>query len=134
MKGAEQWASGKRSGFAWVRLSLGTPGDLYAPPLDDRLVALIRRVERREIPSSKTSVPLAELEVHHPPTLEKVRANLRENPSTHNSLVKLMLDERPRLLVYRNEAGRLVMFDDYAKFAVAQELGFRQVRVQILGE
>ena len=45
-----------------------------------------------------------------------------------------MLEERPPLLVYRNDTGRLVMFDDYVKYAVAKDMALNHVRVQILGE
>jgi hypothetical protein len=36
--------------------------------------------------------------------------------------------------VYRNEQGGLVMFDDYASYGVASDLGIEWVEVQILGE
>jgi hypothetical protein len=104
----------------------------YAPP-DDALIALIH-AEAGEIPTSRTSAAVADLDVHHGPALERARASLREEPSLHHLLVTTMLEDRPHLLVYRNEAGRLVIFDDYAKLAVAQELGLREVRVLIYGE
>ena len=44
----------------------------------------------------------------------------------------VLLNERPPFLVYRNDAGRLVMFDDYVKYAVAQGMGLKDVRVDII--
>jgi hypothetical protein len=52
----------------------------------------------------------------------------------HAELVKDMLAKRPTWVVYRAEDGRLVMFDDYLAFVVAQEIGLEWVNVQILGE
>lgn len=57
------------------------------------------------------------------PTLERVRAALREEPALHHSVVKDLLEERPRWPVYRNPKGWLVMFDDYLQYVVAQEHG-----------
>ena len=36
--------------------------------------------------------------------------------------------------VYRDESGALVMYDDYAAYLVAMELGRQMVEVKILGE
>jgi hypothetical protein len=128
---------GRNWKVAKIKLRDITPpaaGDLFAPPRDDSLVALIERAEAGELPTSRMTVPLAALTVHDPPVLEKIRAHLREEPSTRNAIVQLMLDERPALIVYRNDAGQLVMFDDYVKYSVAVDMGLREVHVQIIHE
>jgi hypothetical protein len=89
-----------------------------------------RVVQNGKAPSWRTTVKVAELGVHHEPTLASARAGLREEPSLygmHADLVKGML-------VYRSQDGRLMMFDDYVGYLVAQEVGREWVNVHILGE
>lgn len=113
------------------------PFKRFLPPKDDRLVQLLKDVESRKAPSWRTMVRLADLGVHHGPTLASARAGLREEPSLHGvhaDLVKDMLTRTPTWVVYRGVDGRLVMFDDYVGYLIAQEVGREWVNVQILGE
>src|SRR3989441_7510588 len=71
------------------------------------------------------------------PTLSSARAGLREEPSLHGvhaDMVKGMLLKTPTWTVYRGEDGRLVMFDDYTRYVVAEEIGLEWGNVEILGE
>ena len=125
----------KPSRLRWVRLrdiAPGEPGDLWSLPVDARVKDLLRRAHAGDVPMTRATARLADLEVHHPPTLQKVRASLHEEPSIRNSMALVLLNERPPFLVYRNDAGRLVMFDDYVKYAVAQGMGLKDVRVDII--
>jgi hypothetical protein len=78
------------------------------------------------------TVPLASLRVHHPQTLHRVRASLREEPSLHAASVRRVLAGTLVWHVYRDESGALVMYDDYAAYLVALELGCQMVAVKIL--
>ena len=80
------------------------------------------------------TVPLASLRVHHPQTLHRVRASLREEPSRRAAIVLRVLEGAMVWHVYRDESGALVMYDDYAAYLVALELGCQMVGVKILGE
>ena len=80
----------------------------------------------------ETTVPLASLRVHHPLTLHRVRASLREEPSFHTAIVQRVLAGAIVWHVYRDESGALVMYDDYAAYLVALELGRQMVEVKIL--
>ena len=80
------------------------------------------------------TVPLASLRVHHPQTLHRVRASLREEPSLHAAIVQRVLAGALVWHVYRDESGALVIYDDYAAYLVAQELGRQMIEVKILGE
>jgi hypothetical protein len=81
-----------------------------------------------------TTVPLASLRVHHPQTLHRVRASLREEPLLHAAIVPRVLEGTMVWHVYRDESGALVMYDDYAAYLVALELGCQMVAVKILEE
>ena len=72
--------------------------------------------------------------MHHPQTLHRVRAALREEPSLHAAIVQRVLAGAMVWHVYRDESGALVMYDDYATYLVAQELGHQMIEVKILGE
>ena len=118
------------------RIRLGDIHDSgqFSPPIDPSLVNLLKSAMRKEIPVARATVVLADLEVHHPPTLERVRASIQEEPSLYRAVVETVSEERPCMVVYRNEAGRLVMFDDYLLYVAAQDVGLQEVDVQILGE
>ena len=77
-------------------------------------------------------VPLASLRVHHPLTLHRVRASLREEPSLRAAIAQRVLAGSMVWHVYRDESGVLVMYDDYAAYLVALELGCQMVGVKIL--
>ena len=120
----------------------------WGAPLDPRLADLISRAGRKVIPSARARVRLAELTVHHPPTLALVRGAFTEDPAFYGQILTRLLAPRrtvpglglrgagegPRWLVYRNEDGRLVLFDDYAAFVAAETVGLDSVDVVILGE
>jgi hypothetical protein len=89
---------------------------------------------RGPCPSSRPTVPLASLRVHHPQTLHRVRASLREEPLRRPAIVLRVLEGAMVWHVYRDESGALVMYDDYAAYLVALELGCQMVGVKILGE
>ncbi len=113
------------------------PFKRFLPPVDDHLIQMIADVEKGKLPRRTTTVRLVDVDVHHSPTLATARAGLVEEPSLHGihaELVKDMLAKRPTWIVYRAENGRLVMFDDYLAYVVAQEIGLEWVNVQILGE
>jgi hypothetical protein len=78
------------------------------------------------------TVPLASLRVHHPQTLHRVRASLREEPWLHAATVPRVLKGAMVWHVYRDESGALVMYDNYAAYLVALELGCQMVAVEIL--
>jgi hypothetical protein len=103
-------------------------------PRDDRLVALEVGLIQGTVSVVVATVPLASLRVHHPQTLHRVRASLREEPSLHATIVQRVLAGAMVWHVYRDESGALVMYDDYAAYLVAQELGRQMIEVKILGE
>ena len=103
-------------------------------PRDDRLVALEVGLMQGTVSVVQCTVPLASLRVHHPQTLHRVRASLREEPTLHATIVQRVLVGALVWHVYRDESGALVMYDDYAAYLVAQELGRQMVEVKILGE
>ena len=78
------------------------------------------------------TVPLASLRVHHPLTLHRVRASLREERSLRVAIAQRVLAGSMVWHVYRDESGALVMYDDYAAYLVALELGCQMVGVKIL--
>jgi hypothetical protein len=80
------------------------------------------------------TVPLASLRVHHPQTLHRVRASLREEPLRRAAIVLRVLEGAMVWHVYRDESGALVMYDEYAAYLVALELGCQMVGVKILAE
>ena len=103
-------------------------------PRDDRLVALEVGLMQGTVSVVQSTVPLASLRVHHPQTLHRVRASLREEPSLHAAIVQRVSAGALVCHVYRDESGALVMYDDYAAYLVALELGRQMVEVKILGE
>jgi hypothetical protein len=80
----------------------------------------------------RATVALASLGVHHPQTLHRTRASLREEPSLHAAIVQRVLAGAMVWHVYRDASGALVMYDDYAAYLVAQELGHEMIEVKIL--
>lgn len=110
------------------------PGDMFYVPRNDQHVQLIKRGLNGEAQMIEATVPLAEVEADDPSTLERVKAHLRESPAIWENAARDLLHGQPRLLVFRNAAGKLVQFDDYVKFAVAQDLGLPRIHVLILGE
>ena len=113
--------------------NLEAPAHLNSPR-DDRLVALEVGLIQGTVSAVAATVPLASLRVHHPQTLHRVRASLREEPSLHAAIVQRVLAGAMVWHVYRDESGALVMYDDYAAYLVALELGCQMVGVKILGE
>ena len=103
-------------------------------PRDERLVALEVGLIQGTVSVVDATVPLASLRVHHPQTLHRVRASLREEPSRRAAIVLRVLEGAMVWHVYRDESGALVMYDDYAAYLVAQELGCQMVAVKILEE
>jgi hypothetical protein len=99
---------------------------------DERLVALEVGLIQGTVSVVGATVPLASLRVHHPQTLHRVRASLREEPSLHAAIVRRVLAGAIVWHVYRDESGALVMYDDYAAYLVALELGRQMVEVKIL--
>ena len=111
--------------------NLGTPVQLNSPG-DERLVALEVGLIQGTVAAIRTTVALASLRVHHPQTLHRVRASLREEPSLHAAIVQRVLAGAMVWHVYRDASGALVMYDEYAAYLVAQELGHDMVEVKIL--
>ena len=111
--------------------SLEPPTPLNSPR-DERLVALEVGLIQGTVSVVRATVPLASLRVHHPQTLHRVRASLREEPSLHAAIVQRVLAGALVWHVYRDESGALVMYDDYAAYLVAQELGRQMIDVKIL--
>ena len=103
-------------------------------PRDERLVALEVGLIQGTVSAVGATVPLASLRVHHPQTLHRVRASLREEPSLHAAIVQRVLAGAMVWHVYRDESGALVMYDDYAAYLVAQELGHQMIEIKILGD
>lgn len=103
-------------------------------PRDERLVALEVGLIQGTVSVVGATVPLASLRVHHPQTLHRVRASLRDEPSLHAAIVQRVLSGTMVWHVYRDESGALVMYDDYAAYLVTQELGHQMIEVKILGE
>jgi hypothetical protein len=113
--------------------NLKAPAHLNSPR-DERLVALEVGLIQGTVSVVGATVPLASLRVHHPQTLHRVRASLREEPSRRAAIVLRVLEGAMVWHVYRDESGALVMYDDYAAYLVALELGCQMVGVKILGE
>jgi hypothetical protein len=111
--------------------NLKAPAHLNSPR-DERLVALEVGLIQGTVTVVRTTVPLASLRVHHPQTLHRVRASLREEPSLHATIVQRVQAGALVWHVYRDENGELVMYDDYAAYLVAQELGREMIDVKIL--
>jgi hypothetical protein len=101
-------------------------------PREERLVALEVGLIEGTVSVVATTVPLASLRVHHPLTLHRARASLREEPSLHAAIVQRVLAGAVVWHVYRDESGALVMYEDYAAYLVALELGRQMVDVKVL--
>jgi hypothetical protein len=101
-------------------------------PRDERLVALEVGLIQGTVSVVTATVPLASLRVHHPQTLHRARASLRDEPSRRAAIVLRVLEGAMVWHVYRDESGALVMYDDYAAYLVALELGCQMVTVKIL--
>ena len=113
--------------------NLGAPTQLNAPR-DNRLVALEVGLIQGIVSVVGATVPLASLQVHHPQSLHRARASLREEPALHAAIVERVVAGGMVWHVYRDASGALVMYDDYAAYLVAQELGREMIDVKILGE
>src|SRR5439155_16106771 len=110
--------------------NLEAPPHLNAPR-DDRLVALELGLIQGTVSAVGATVPLASLRVHHPLTLHRVRASLREEPSLRAAVAQRALAGSMVWHVYRAESGALVMYDDYAPYLVALGLGGQMVGARI---
>ena len=113
--------------------NLEAPAHLNSPR-DERLVALEVGLLQGTMSVVAATVPLASLRVYHPQTLHRVRASLRDEPLRRAAIVLRVLEGAMVWHVYRDESGALVMYDDYAAYLVALELGCQMVGVKILGE
>ena len=113
--------------------SMKTPAHLNSPR-DECLVALEVGLIQGTVSVVGATVPLASLRVHHPQTLHRVRASLRDEPSRRAAIVPRVLQRAMVWHVYRDESGALVMYDDYAAYLVALELGCQMVDVKILAQ
>ena len=111
--------------------TVAAPANLNSPR-DTRLMALEVGLIQGTVSVVRTSVPLASLLVHHPQTLHRARASLREEPLLHAAVLQRVLAGAMEWHVYRDESGALVMYDDYAAYLVAQELGREIIEVKIL--
>src|SRR2546425_932696 len=76
--------------------NLAAPAHLNAPK-DDRLVALELGLIQGTVSAVGATVPLASLRVHHPLTLHRVRASLREEPSLRAAIAQRVFDPAPIL-------------------------------------
>src|SRR4029450_12236117 len=92
-------------------------------PRDNRVVALEVGLIQGTVSAVGATVPLASLRVHHPQTLHRVRAALRDEPSRHAAIVQRVLAGALVWHVYRDESGALVMYDDYAARLLALDVG-----------
>ena len=101
-------------------------------PRDERVVALEIGLLQGTVSVVGATVPLTSLRVHHPQTLHRVREGLREEPARRAALVPRVLEGAVVWHVYRDESGALVMYDEYAAYLVALELGCQTVAVKIL--
>ena len=106
----------------------------WAAPIDETGVKLLTGSYRGEIPSVLTRVKVADLVPFDLPTVQRIRGQLRENPTIAAWLADLLESGQRRFVTYRDPAGRLVMFDDYAAYTVAVDNAFESVDVEILGE
>jgi hypothetical protein len=110
-----------------------SPDHLNSPG-DKRIVALEVGLIQGTVSAVGASVPLSSLRVHHPQTLHRVRESLREEPSRRAAIVLRVLEGAMVWHVYRDASGALVMYDDYAAYLVALELGCEMVGIKILEE
>jgi hypothetical protein len=101
-------------------------------PRDERLVALEVGLTQGNVSSVAATVPLASLRVHDPQILHRTRASLRNEPSRRAAIVPRVLESGMVWHVYRDASGALVMYDNYAAYVVALELGCQTVDVNIL--
>ena len=102
-------------------------------PRDEHVMALEAGLIQGTVSVVQISVPLASLRAHHPQSLHRARASLRDEPALHAAIVQRVLTGGLVWHVYRDESGGLVMYDDYAAYVVSQELGRETVDVKILG-
>ena len=105
--------------------------DHVNPPRDEHLVALEVGLIQGTVTATTATVPLASLRVHHPHTLHRARASLREEPSLHATIVRRVLSGTMMWHVYRDGGGALVMYDDYATYLVALELGGQETMANV---
>lgn len=126
------------------------PTSPFAPPGDEALIALIRDVKKEGLPCTDWALPVRDLAVHHPPTVERARAAFAGEPTLRAVYVERYrrIAERRRAVkdpwagqrwpVYRGADGRLVMFDNYAEYVAlldeGAEVGLSIAPVEILNE
>jgi len=103
-------------------------------PKDDTFIKLYVRVLRHEVPVRRARVRLADIVPFDPPSVDRVRMFLREQPSVVARLAAGLKSGQHGMTLYRNLAGELVMSDDYCAFVVATDLGLERVNAAILGE
>lgn len=101
-------------------------------PRDERVMALEIGLLHGTVSVVGATVPLKSLQVHHPQTLHRVREGLRKEPARRAALVSRVLEGAVVWHVYRDESGALVMYDEYAAYLVALELGCQTADVKIL--
>ncbi len=124
-----------RKPTAEVRLDCLTPDPRFELPADPKLTDRIALARKREIPVTRATVPLPDIRVHDSERMRQIRAALLEAPSLCERIATALHDPAyPRMLLFRDLEGRLVMFDDYVGYAVAEDLGMSEVRAMILGE
>jgi len=108
------------------------PGKGTLPPRDERLVGLLRDVHAGKAPAVNWCVPVADLAVHDPPTVERARAKWLEEPAQAAAQVELHRRKPGRWLVYRGADGRLVMFDDYGAYTAVLDAGLEHCPVALV--
>ncbi len=113
-----------------------TPDNPYAeglPEVDEALAQLLADVLNGALPSHQRTVALSDLVVKEPAILAGARHVIREYPSVVEAMREARAMGAP-WIVYRDENGNLVMFDDYTGYAAAELDQVRRVSVSILGE
>jgi hypothetical protein len=101
-------------------------------PRDEHVMALEVGLIQGTVSVVQATVPLGSLRAHHPQTLHRTRASLRDEPALHAAIVQRVLAGSMVWHVYRDESGGLVMYDDYAAYLVSQEMGLEMAEVKIL--
>ena len=107
----------------------------YLGAWDSRGFRLLQAAMDRRIHVRYLAVSPACLVPYDAATLAWVTANLQEEPTRREVLLRGMLDGTlPALLAYRTDQGDLCSFDDYLLLAVARDASLGTVRVAVLGE
>lgn len=114
------------------------PGDRHWTPDDPAFVEKFKRCHAGEAPVRRARVKVADIVPVWEPGVNRARLFLIEEPTTRELFADMVRDPKMRkknlFTLYKGDDGRIMMSDDYTKFAMALDLGVQDVEAVVMDD